>query len=796
MSIQSEPEQYDSKEAEPRLQKFWDKEEVYKFDEKGKANVYSIDSPPPYISGRPHMGHAYSYTLFDIIGRYKRMNGFNVLLPIGFDDNGQPTERYVEKKHNIKSSSMPRAQFIELCKKETLELEKDAKQDLIKLGLGFDWSLFYSTINPLSTKTAQLSFIDLHNKGLIYQGEEPTLWCPECQTALAQADVEDKERDTLLNYIDFKLENNKKIQIATTRPEFLPACVGIFVNPSDKRYKSLIGKNAIVPLFKQKVKILADEKVDAEFGTGIVMICTFGDKTDIEWWKKYKLPLKIILTKEGRLNDLAGKFKGQKLNEARKNIIEDLKSEKLLERQEKLHQTVGVCWRCGAAVEFLVSSQWRLILLKNKQKFLESARKIKWHPEFFLKRCEDWINNLNWDWVISRQRHYGVPMPVWYCKKCKKPLIADESQLPVDPQKVLPKKKCSCGSNSFIPSEDVFDTWFISSMTPEIVLQWVNKSKLFEKNFPEDLRPQGYEIIRTWAFYTIVKAAYHFNNIPWKNIIVHGMVLDPKGKAMHKSLGNAIEPVDLVNKFCADALRFWSCSAKIGEDLPIQEKELASGQKTITKLWNASKFAFMNLEGYKQEKLKSLEIMDRWIVSKLQGLIKKCEDGFENYDLFTPKTETENFFWHVFCDNYLEIIKKRIYEPSSKEEKISAQYTLYQSLLTILKLMAPIMPHITEELYQKYYRKNEKTKSIHISKWPEFDKKLVDEKIEKIGDKFIEILGKVRQIKTKNQKSLKAEIILAVEKDDLRILNPVLKDLKAVTSALEIKEGGFDVTFV
>ncbi|MEM2956328.1 MAG: valine--tRNA ligase [Candidatus Pacearchaeota archaeon] len=781
---------YNPKEAEPRIQKFWEDEKIYTFDRKSKKPVYSIDTPPPYISGRPHMGHAYSYSLFDAIGRFKRMNGFNVLLPIGFDDNGHPTERYVEKKYNIRSADLPREKFIELCKKETEILKKIAKADLVRLGLGFDWSLFYSTIGDLATKTAQYSFIDLYNKKLVYRKEEPTLWCTYCKTALAQADVEDVKRNTTLNYIKFKLEDGGDITIATTRPEFLPACVGIFVNPEDKKYKQLIGKTAIVPIFGQKVKIMADKKVDPEFGTGIVMICTFGDKTDIEWWKQYNLPLKIIITEEGKLNEIAGKYKGLSLSEGREKIISELREKKLLEKQEKIEQIVGACWRCEHPIEFLITKQWTLKLLENKDKFLEFGRKVKWHPNFFLKRYEDWVNNLKWDWVIARQRHYGVPIPVWYCKKCKKEIIASEKEIPINPLKNKPIKKCSCGSNEFEPETNVFDTWFTSSLTPEIVLRWVDNNKFFKKNFPEDLRPQGYEIIRTWAFYTIVKAFYHFKSIPWKNIMINGMVVDPQGRAMHKSLGNVIEPFNVLENYCADAMRFWSFSGKIGGDLPFQEKELIAGKKTITKLWNAAKFSMSNASPKKPKKLKAF---DEWLLIKLNKLIKECTKSFNEYDAAKVKAEVENFFWHTFCDNYLEIIKDRIY--NNKEGKDSAQYTLYISFLSIIKMFAPIMPHITEELYQLYFRKNEKIKSIHISKWPEAGKEK-DERIEKAGDRAIEIIKEIRMFKSKAKKSMKTPIILTIEEKDKKLLEPFIDDLKSVASAEKIEIGKFGIKLV
>ncbi|PIU75721.1 valine--tRNA ligase, partial [Candidatus Pacearchaeota archaeon CG06_land_8_20_14_3_00_35_12] len=553
-----------------------------------------------------------------------------------------------------------------------------------------------------------------------------------------------------------------------------------------KRYKNLIGKKAKIPLFNFEVPIISDKSAEMEKGTGVLMICSYGDKYDVEAINRHKLQPRVILNQEGRIN--SGEYKGMSVKEARKKVLQDLKEKNLISEQKSISNFVNVHDKCGTEIEFLPTEQWFINILNKKKQMLEQGRKIKWHPDYMLKRYENWVNGLEWDWNISRDRHFGIPIPVWTCKKCNKTIAAEEKELPVDPLQT--KKKCSCGETAE-PEKKVLDTWATSSLTPQIGLSLVND----KINLPFSLRPQAHDIIRTWAFYTIVRSYLSEKEIPWSDIMISGFVT-LQGEKMSKSKGNVIDPAEVLKKYSADALRFWAAGSSLGEDLDYQEKDILTGQKFITKLWNASKFAFMNLEGYKQEKPKNLEIMDKWIISKLNNLVKTCTGSFENYEFSRAKSETEIFFWHTFCDNYLEIIKKRIYEPASKEEKISAQYTLYQCLLAVLKLMAPIMPHITEELYQKYYKKNEKTKSIHLSKWPEFDKKLVDEKIEKIGDEFIDVLGKVRQYKTKNQKSLKAEIILTIEKEKMNVLKPVLKDLKAVTSSREIKEGSFAIEFI
>ncbi len=754
------PKQYNPKESEQKWQLFWEKEKIYKFDPKSKKPVYSIDVPPPYASaGHLHIGHALHYTQFEIIARYRRMKAFNVYFAPCFDNNGLPTEKYVEEKFNISKADTTRAEFRKLCREESAKVEKAYSDRVFRaLGHSYDWSLLYTTIDPEAQKVAQTSFLDLIKKGDCYRSEEPTIWCCKHQTALAQAEVEDLARTTKLSYIYFDLEDGTKIEIATTRPEFLPACVGIFVHPKDERYKHLVGKKAIVPLFKQKVKIMEDEKVDIKFGSGIVMICTFGDTTDIDWWKRFKLDLKICITKDGKLNELAGKFKGLTIEEAKKAIIEELHKQGKLIKQETLQQTVGSCWRCSTPIEFIVTKQWFIKALKYKEELIKQGRKINWYPSFYKARYEDWTNNLAWDWCISRQRFYGVPIPVWYCKKCGKEIFADEKDLPIDPTNQLPKKACSCGSKDSIPEYDVFDTWMTSSMTPEIAIRWLENPQQFKKMFPTSLRPQSHDIIRTWAFYTILKAYLHFNQIPWKDIAIGTFVLDSKGRGMHKSKGNVIWTQDLLSKYSIDNIRYWVGKATFGEDLPYQEKDLVEGKRFITKLWNSARFAFMHLDDYKLKKPKKLETTDEWVLSKLNTLVRETTKNFNEYKTGEVTRKTENFFWHTFCDNYLEIIKERLYNPQKrgKQARLSAQYNLYHTLLSILKILAPIMPHITEELYQTFFKKLERDKSIHISSWPKEFK--VEKKSEKIGDLAIYAIQKSRQAKSEKNLSLKTSL--------------------------------------
>jgi len=781
-------ENYDPKEAELRIQKFWEKEGIYKFDLNSKAKVFSIDTPPPTVSGKMHAGHAFNYAIFDVIARFKRMNGFNLFYPFGTDDNGLATERLIEKMKNVKARHMQRKDFVKICLDTLKEIRPGFVADWKRIGMSCDWGIFYSTIDDHSRKISQRSFIELYKQNREYQKEAPTIWCPECQTAIAQVELKDKTSDTFFNDIVFKTGKEDLI-ISTTRPELLPSCVAVFYNPSDARYKKLKGKKAKVPLFNFEVPILEDKSADPAKGTGLVMCCTFGDQMDVEWWNSHKLPLKISIDKSGKLNELAGKYQGMPVKAARKEIIEDLKKQSLLIKQEKISHAVNVHERCDTPVEFLVTKQWFIKYLDLKDKFLELGKKLKWYPDFMRVRYENWINGLKWDWCISRQRYFGVPFPVWYCEKCGEVILADEKKLPVDPLTDKPSvKECpKCGGKDFVPEEDVLDTWATSSLTPRLAIELMPE-KIQAKLYPMSLRPQGQDIVTFWLFNTVVKSWMHYKTQPWENAMVTGYVLSADQEKMSKSKGNIVEPQMLIEKYSADALRFWSCSVKLGEDLPLDEKEFIAGQKTITKLWNAAKFSMPNSS---TKKPKSFEKIDLWLLSKLNELIEKCTEAYENYDSAKARQEISLFFWHTFCDNYLEIIKDRIY--NNKKGKESAQYVLHEAFLTVIKLLAPIMSHITEELYQIYFKKEEKKKSIHISEWPKFDKKMIDDKIDAVGDKFVEILKEVRMAKSKAQKSMKAEISMTLEKKDFDLLKDVIEDLKSVTSAKDIKTGKFEI---
>jgi len=561
------------------------------------------------------------------------------------------------------------------------------------------------------------------------------------------------------------------------------------VNPNDERYKKYIGQNVIMPLTNAKIELTTDDMIDPEFGTGVVYFCSSGDAQCVDWVTRHPVKNMIyLLNFDGTMNEKAGAYKGLTIPETRKTIVEDLNKLGVIKKIEPLMHAVNVHERCGTDVEYMVSKQYYIRYLDLKEDFIKYGRKIKWHPGHMRSRYENWIHGLKWDWNISRQRHFGVPIPVWYCKKCNETVTADEKQLPVDPLVDSPVHKCKCGSDEFIGEKDVLDTWATSSLTPDIAIGLFDGKGLQKRLHPMNLRPQAHDIITFWLFNTVVKSYFHHKNVPWHEVMISGWALDPHGKKMSKSKGNVVDPRETIKKYSADALRFWAAGSRLGDDLPFQDKDLVTGSKFITKIWNASKFAFMHLEDYNGEKPSKLEPVDMWILSKLSKVVDASTENFKNYEYMHTKLETETFFWHTFCDNYLELIKDRVYnaEARGKDARLSAQYALYNSLLTIIKLMAPIMPFITEELYQLYFKNHEKEKSIHISKWPEPG--MVDEHAEHIGDFVVSVVEFVRKQKTERKVSLKAPVKKLTIKSKVgeKDFDSVELEIKAATSAEQI----------
>lgn len=775
---------FDFRETENKWKTFWDEEKLYSSKNLTSKTIYSVDTPPPTVSGAMHIGHAFSYAQQDFIVRFKRMSSGNVFYPFGTDDNGLPTERLVEKLNQVKSKEMGRTEFIELCLKTLKNILPQFIQDWKDLGISCDFNRVYSTIDDDSRKIAQKGFIDLYKNKHVYKKKFPTIWCPECQTSIAQAELEDKESKSLFSTLKF-LVGKEVLPIATTRPELLGACVAVFVNPKDKRYKKYVGKKAIVPLFNMEVPIFEDESAQIDKGTGAMMICSYGDRFDVDAINRFKLVPKLIVEKNGRLN-VKG-YEGLLIKEARKQILEDLKIKNLIIEQKEINHIVNVHDKCGTNIEFIEADQWFIKILDIKKELIKQADKINWYPEFMKKRYVNWVNGLEWDWSISRNRHFGIPIPVWECSKCGEIILAEEKQLPVDPL-VLAKICPNCKTKA-IPEKMVLDTWATSSMSPVIASNLVDgKIKL-----PFSLRPQAHDIIRTWAFYTIVRAYLHENKVPWKDIVISGNV-SMGGEKMSKSKGNVVDPRKVLEEYGADALRFWAAGSKLGMDLDYQENDLIAGKKIVNKLLNASKFVFMNLKDYDgKKKPKGLEPIDELFLKRLNNLIQSVNASFENYEYSRAKQEVEQFFWKDFCDNYLEIVKKRVYQGEGNK-RLSAQYTLYTSLLSIIKLFAPIMPFITEEIYQENFKKNEKDKSIHSSQFPDSKENKIKEDS---WNQILEIISNIRQEKSKNQKPMNAECIIILTKEQMICVKGILEDLKNVMNAKEINEDKeFSVKFL
>ena len=771
---------YNAQEKEQKWLDYWRENKVYEFKPDGRK-VYSIDTPPPTVNGKIHIGHIFSYSQTEMMARFKRLMGNNVFYPFGFDDNGLPSERLVEKEQGKRAAEIGREEFSKLCYQTTDKYEAEFQELFSKLGVSTDWNIHYKTVSPSSIKISQRSFLDLVKKGHCYHKESPALWCNECLTSIAQAELETKTVKTLFNYVNFKTESGETFTIATTRPELLPAIVCVFVNPNDAKNKHLIGQTALIPVVNERVPILADEKVAVDKGTGVVMCCTFGDQTDIEWWKKYKLPLKHIFTANGRIKDEVPVYGGLKIKEARAKIIEDLANAGVLVKQEELEHEVQTHERCGREVEYAVMKQWFIDIIGHKEDFIKIGNEIKWHPEHMHNRYNEWVNNVAWDWCISRQRYFGVPFPVWYCSSCGEPVFAREEDLPVNPLVDKPPvKTCPhCGASEFKPETDVMDTWATSSVTPLINMRFGEKENFENILKPMSLRSNASEIIRTWDFYTIVKSFYHFGMRPWDNVMISGFVMANKGEKISKSKGNSkSEPMDLINNYSADVVRYWAASGRLGTDITFSEETLDRGRKLVNKLWNLSKFIEMHLVDFKDKPFNDYEFMDRWALASFS----KMEAGFINYlndyEVGLALNHLEKFFWN-FCDNYIEIVKHRLYRPEEFGEKgrYSGQKTVYTILYKLLQDFSIFFPFITEEIFQGIYGGE---KSIHLTKINPLN--FVDDKAIALGDQIIEIISIARGEKTNHNVSLKtpiANLNLKLSDELTNAVNEAIKDFKA-----------------
>lgn len=780
---------YKFNEIEPKMQELWEKAQVFLYDKDSKKPIYSVDTPPPTISGALHIGHVASYTQAEAVCRFKRLNGYNVFYPLGFDNNGLPTERLVEKTLGIRATDVSREEFIKLCEKSIEQGVKSYRSLFQKLAFSVDWNLSYQTIDELSRRVSQRSFISLAKENNAYRKQTPVQWCTDCKTSIAQAEIEAKEQDTEFHTIKFFVDG-EELLVATTRPEFLGGCVAVMVNPEDERHEKFIGKFATVPVYNNKVLVIADEKAQKDKGTGAVMCCTYGDETDVEWCNTYNLPYVSVITENGKINENIAHLGGLNIIKARKAIVELLKEQNLYVECKAITHMVAVHDRCNTSVELMPSKQWFIKIMDIKQEILDLANQINWHPESMKKRLEIWVENLNRDWLISRQRYFGVPFPVWYCKKCGEPVYATEEQLPVNPltEKPLISHCQKCNHTEFEGERDVMDTWATSSVSQLINAHWGEQDEI-PTLIPMSARSQAREIIRTWAFYTLVKSYYHTKQVPWKNLMINGWVMFDKKEKISKSKHNLKSPEDLINEYSADAIRYWATSTKLGNDMIFAETELQLGVRFITKLWNASKFSMMQLTTYDGvKKPNKLVPIDKWLLDKWEKTKKEAVELLEEYEIGLARQTLDKFFWDDYCDNYLEIAKERLYqgEKHGLENQLSGQYTIFNVLFEMLQLFNIFTPHITEYIYQECFKEQKGYASIIQSQIEQ--KPYLEENIA-FGEKVKEVMVEVRKLKAQLGVSMKeplASIVIYANKEDLEKFNETKNDIIASTSASEI----------
>ena len=787
--MQPLPKNYNFIEIEAKWQAKWEELGIYHYDWNDKQRLpYSIDTPPPYPSGELHMGNVLNWTYFDMVARYKRMQGFNVLFPQGWDCHGLGIEIQVEKTNNIRKRDLPSDQFRGMCMALVEKYIAMMKDGILKLGCSIDWTTEYKTMDADYWRRTQLSFILLHQKGFMYRGTHPVNWCPRDETAIADAEVDHIRREGTLHYIKFPLEGtNEHLLVATSRPEFIPACVAVEVNPKDERYSKYIGRKIGVPLMNREVTVIGEESVDPKFGTGVVQICTYGDKEDVKTVIKHKLPVIRLINESGKITDAGCKYAGLYLNKARAAIVEDLTAAGLLEKSEKIQQEVGICERCKTHIEILERKQWFMKTMSLSDAVEKNAKEISWYPDYMKNRLIDWARALDWDWVISRQRLFATPIPVWYCKSCGELIVAHVDWVPIDPKLEAPRiEECpKCGGKEFTPEQDVLDTWMDSSITCAVHAGWPDRAD-WKKLFPASIHPSGTDIIRTWAYYLMVRHLALFDERPFNSVLINGMVLGSDGRKMSKSLKNYAAAPEVLNKNGADATRQWAAGGgATGSDIPYRAQDVEYGRRFLVKLWNVSGFASNLLAEYNPNDAteRDYQLLDKWILSKAENVTKKVTEAYEKCQFNIAVEEIRNFTWHVLCDFYVEAIKDRLYRPEvyGSANSAAAQNTLYEALYRVLQLLAPVTPHLTEEIYQYMYLDGKGFKSIQVSSWPKFNANLVDEAAERDGDLITAIMSEIRRDKAEKKLPLNSPI------------KNVFIYVKDEVTALAIRQGSVDI---
>jgi valyl-tRNA synthetase len=799
------PEKPTLDNLESALIEKWEQSGVYTFDRNASRDqVFAIDTPPPTVSGSLHMGHVFSYTHTDTVARFWRMRGKSVFYPMGWDDNGLPTERRVQNYFGVscdpnvaydqkftppfrgdvpkdhRAVAISRPNFIELCVELTHQDEKIFEDLFRRLGLSVDWSLLYTTISDYARRTSQAAFIRNLSRGEAYAQEAPTLWDVDFGTAVAQAELEDRERPGAYHSINFaRTDGSGNVTIATTRPELIPACVALVAHPDDPRYQPLFGKTVRTPLFDVEVPVVAHELAQIDKGTGIAMICTFGDLTDVIWWRELNLPTRPIIGRDGRIvadmpdwiTSATGTanyaaLAGKGVKQAQTAIVDMLRTSGDMNGEpEPITHPVKFFEKGDRPLEIVTSRQW---YIRNggrdevlRAALLKRGDELAWHPDFMQHRYTNWVGGLNGDWLISRQRYFGVPIPLWYPLTAagepdfNNPIIPSESQLPIDPSSDVPTgfTEAQRGvAGGFMGEPDVMDTWATSSLTPQIAGRWIDDQKLFNNIFPMDVRPQAHDIIRTWLFATTVRSHFEHNIAPWKNSALSGWILDPDRKKMSKSKGNVVTPIDLFEQYGSDAVRYWAASARPGVDTAFSEDQMKVGRKLATKLLNATKFVLGF--GEANPTVTPTEAVDIAMLARLASVVDEATTAFETYDYARALEKSESFFWW-FCDDYVELVKTRAYSEGAGSD--SARAALQRALSTLQRLFAPHIPFATEEVWSWW-----QTGSIHRASWPTRTDLLggttAVESTEDLLDAVCNVLAVIRRTKTEAKVSQRAEV--------------------------------------
>ena len=814
---------------------------MYRFDRsRPRENVYSIDTPPLTESGSLHVGHVFSFTHTDTVARYRRMRGFAVFYPMGWDDNGLATERRVQnyfgvrcdpqlqydpdfvppenagKKADRREIPISRRNFVELCGRLVVEDEAKFEEMWRRLALSIDWSVpTYVTIGPVAQRASQRAFLRQLARGEAYKAEAPTLWDIDDRTAVAQAELEDRAMPGAYHRLAFhRVDGGGDVMVETTRPELLPACVALVAHPSDERYQLLFGTEVRTPLFGVPVPVLAHRLAEPDKGSGIAMICTFGDTTDVTWWRELQLGVRAIVGRDGRLKSdppdgVAGagavayaELAGKTVKQARARIVELLRESGEMDGEPReITHSVKFYERGSRPLEIVTTRQW---YIRNggrdaalREALIQRGRELHWYPSYMRQRFESWIEGLNGDWLVSRQRYFGVPFPLWYplddagMPQFETPLTPSEDILPIDPESDAPAGFTEAQRNQpggFTADPDVMDTWATSSLTPQIACGWEDDPDLFSRTFPMDLRPQAHDIIRTWLFSTVVRSHLEHGCLPWANAAISGWVLDPDRKKMSKSKGNVVTPMDWLEKYGADGARYWAASGRPGTDTTFDENQLKVGRKLATKILNVSKFVLTTC-GAVPERDAELddpshlsETLDRSLLTKLDELIAEATAAFEEYDYARALERTERFFW-VFCDDYVELVKGRAYGSAGEAGGRSAAYALRRALSTLLRLFAPFLPYVTEEAWSWWH-----DGSIHVASWPESldEARPADEGI--VYEVAATVLSQVRKVKSSQKRSLATPVVRATVSDTQDRLDALEAASADVRAAGKIRE--------